>query len=87
MNFIYGMITMWLILSTFIYITTFHTSQTTNWDTWFYWIVCFPLFLLGFPIYLLVGVCQILYHWAHFNWEHEWRWKWDDIKEKFHYWY
>lgn len=49
MNFIYGMLTMWMLLSIFLYFITFHTKQTTNWDDWFYTIVCFPFLGLAIP--------------------------------------
>lgn len=87
MQFILGMLTMWMILSIFIYNVTFHTKQTTNWDDWFYWIVCFPLFLVGFPFCLFIEACQMVRDWILFNWEQDWRWCWENIKEKFHFWY
>lgn len=80
MMFIYGFMTSWFIFSLIIYFVSFHTRQTTNWDDWFYFIICFPLFVIAIPILKIYVSIRKFWIEILFKYNNDWKWK---IEEKF----
>lgn len=83
LNFIYGALAMWFVLGAIIYYFVEHTKkQQANWSPLFLIAVTFPYFIVAFPIALIIEICKEIKFQLWFNWEHDWKWKLEAIKEK-----
>lgn len=81
MLFIYGFLTCWFIFSLIIYFVSFHTSQTTNWDDWFYFIICFPFLVIAIPATKISVEIVRFWNEIRYRYANEWKWK---IENFFH---
>lgn len=86
LNFIYGALTMWFLLGAVIYYFIEQTEkQLADWNPLLIAITFLPYFIVAFPIALVIEICKEIKFQLRFYWEHDWKWKVEEIKEKIKY--
>lgn len=58
-NFIWGMLVMWLVLSTIIVIGNDKFNQRCDdWNDWYVLLICFPYMILVYPFYIIIDLIK-----------------------------